>query len=217
MSVFTTNVFERSGSDEMSRRAFYLVLCGLTAWGLFLASAVAPMFYDWKPGIWTMLGVCLGIPLIGIFMTAGGAVLSFIGYHLIIVPFGAMLGPVLAHYDIVHPGVVHQALFLTSAVVVVMGASGIMFPNFYRGLGGALFGALCALLAVSVLSLFIPALAHMGVIHWIGAGIFSLYIGYDMHRASEIPATVDNAIDVAVAQFLNIFNLFMQILSISDD
>jgi FtsH-binding integral membrane protein len=57
----------------------------------------------------------------------------------------------------------------------------------------------------------------MRIIDWIAAGIFALYIGYDMYRASTIPATLDNAIDVATAQFLNIFNLFVRFLIISSD
>jgi FtsH-binding integral membrane protein len=217
MSAFTTDVFERSGSDEMSRRAFYMVHGALTAWGLLLAGIVSQMTTDWKPGIVMYFVVGLGIPLLGIFMTAGGAVLSFIGYHLVVVPFGAILGPMLVQVELAHPGAVHQAFFLTAGVTVAMGASGILFPNFYRGLGGALFGALSALLVVSVIGIFVPEIGNMRIIDWIAAGLFALYIGYDMYRASSIPATLNNAIDVATAQFLNIFNLFVRFALISSD
>jgi FtsH-binding integral membrane protein len=149
----------------------------------------------------------------------GGAFLSFIGYHLVLIPFGAILGPWLAHMNLSHPGVVHQAAFLTAAVSAVMGGTGVLYPNFYRGIGGALFGALLALLVVSVISLFVPALAHLAVIHWIAAGIFALYIGYDMWRASDVPATLDNAVDIAISLYLDVINLFLRIASIlsSDD
>lgn len=218
-SSFASDVYQRSGSDEMSRRAFYLVIGALLSWGFLATSIVAEMCVNWKPDTLTFLLVGLGLPIIGIFMSMGGAFLSFIGYHLVLIPFGAILGPWLGQMTIAHPGVVHQAAFLTAAVTAVMGGTGVLFPNFYRGLGGALFGALTALVVVSIISLFVPALAHLGVIHWIAAGIFALYIGYDMFRASEVPATLDNAVDIAISLYLDIINLFLRIASIlsSDD
>jgi len=54
----------------------------------------------------------------------------------------------------------------------------------------------------------------MGIIDYISAGIFSLYIGYDMHRAHSIPKTLDNAIDVSLSLYLDIINLFLNLLSI---
>jgi FtsH-binding integral membrane protein len=109
---------------------------------------------------------------------------------------------------------------MTALVTAVMGATGLMFPNFYRSIGGALFGALLALVVVSFARSFIPAIQGVGIIDYISAGIFSLYIGYDMYRASEIPATLDNAVDVAVSLYLDILNLFLDLLRImgkSDD
>lgn len=216
-SSFASDVYERSGSDEMSRRAFYFVIGALLSWGFLATSIVAEMCVNWKPNTLTFLLVGLVIPIVGIFMSMGGAFLSFVGYHLVLIPFGAILGPWLSHMTIAHPGVVHQAAFLTAAVTAVMGGTGVLFPNFYRGLGGALFGALTALVVVSIISLFVPALAHLGVIHWIAAGIFALYIGYDMFRASEVPATLDNAVDIAISLYLDIINLFLRISSILKD
>ena len=46
------------------------------------------------------------------------------------------------------------------------------------------------------------------------AGIFSLYIGYDYQRAQFYPPTVDNAVDCALDIYLDIINLFLDILRI---
>ena len=139
---------------------------------------------------------------------------SFVGFNLVVGGMSAILGPVLAEYAINEPGLIERAAAFTALVTAVMTVSGFLFPNFYKSIGGALFVALSSLVVVSILRLFIPALQGVGIIDYAGAGIFSLYIGYDMWRASEIPSTVDNAVDVSVSLYLDILNLFLRILRI---
>ncbi|MEK7567033.1 MAG: Bax inhibitor-1 family protein [Patescibacteria group bacterium] len=189
--------------------------CILT-WGFLATHIVSSMTANWKPGILMFLLVGLAIPLVGIFMSlSDSALVSFVGFNLVVVPFGAILGPTLAAYELAQLGIVSQAAMLTGSVTGVMALSGLLFPDFYRSIGGALFGALSALLIVLVISMFVPALMGFTIIHYIAAGIFALYIGYDMHRASEIPATLDNAVDVCISLYLDIINLFLWILRIS--
>ncbi len=210
-----TDVYGRTGADTMSRNAFYFVMGCVLSWGFVATYIVSELTANWRPGIGMYLLVGLVIPIAGILLsTSGSALVSFLGYNLVVIPFGAILGPALAQYELAYPGIVSEAATLTAAVTGVMAVSGLMFPNFYRSIGGALFGALLALVAVSVLSLFVSALAQFTVIHYIAAGIFALYIGYDMHRASEIPATLDNAVDVCISLYLDIINLFLRILEI---
>lgn len=49
---------------------------------------------------------------------------------------------------------------------------------------------------------------------WVGAIIFSLYIGYDCWKSQKYVKTVDNAIDSAIDVYLDIINLFLEILTI---
>lgn len=213
--MFKTSVYERSGTDTMTRGAFYLVMGCVLAWGFVATHIVSQMTANWKPGIVEYLVVGLGLPVLGIFMSMSkSALVSFFGYNLVVIPFGATLGPVLAAYELAKPGIVGEAATLTAAVTAVMAVSGLAFPNFYRSIGGALFGALTALVVVLLISMFVPALANFTIIHYLAAGLFALYIGYDMHRASEIPATLDNAVDVCVSLYLDILNLFLWILRI---
>ncbi len=210
-----SDVYDRSGSDEMSRNAFYFILGCALSWGFVATGIVASLTTEWQPNIWELLGWGLVLPIIGIFMSVStSAFVSFIGFNLVVIPFGAILGPVLAKYNLMHPGIVADTASLTAAITGAMAVTGLLFPDFYKGIGGALFGALSCLLIVSILQIFIPALQHFTVIHYIGAGIFSLYIGYDMYRASTIPATADNAVDVAISLYLDIINLFLQLLEI---
>ena len=66
-----------------------------------------------------------------------------------------------------------------------------------------------------ILQVFVPNLQNVGFVDWLAAGLFALYIGYDMWRASEIPANLDNAVDVAASLYLDIINLFLSLLRAS--
>lgn len=213
--MLKSDVYDRSGGDTMTRSTFYFVMGCVLAWGFTATYMVSRMTTDWKPGIGEFLIVGLGLPLVGIFASVSkSAFISFFGFNLVAIPFGATLGPLLAQYELATPGIVSEAAMLTGIVATVMAFSGFMFPNFYKSIGGILFGALLALVIVLVVSLFIPALMEFTVIHYLAAGLFALYVGYDMYRASEIPATLDNAVDVCISLYLDIINLFLWILRI---
>ncbi len=210
-----SDVFDRTGNDVMTRGAFYLVLGCVLTWGFVATYIVAESTSGWQPSLWEILGWGLAVPIVGILLSiSSNAFVSFIGFNCVVIPLGAILGPVLAKYNLAYPGLVVDAASLTAAVTGIMAVTGLMFPSFYKSIGGALFGALSCLVIVSLLSLFIPALQHFTIIHYIAAGIFALYIGFDMYRASTIPATLDNAVDVAISLYLDIINLFLQILKI---
>lgn len=219
--MIESKVWEGSGEDSMSRRSFYFSLGCILTWGFFMTFIMSQETATWHPNILTFLFVGLVLPFTGICLSAFSsvAVISFIGFNLVVIPFGAILGPVLAHYELAQPDVVTRAALATTMVTGLMGLSGLMFPQFYSRIGGALFMTLLCLLGVRILQLFIPDLQDMGLVDYVAAGLFSLYIGYDMWRASEIPANLDNAVDVAVSLYLDILNLFLNLLKIigSDD
>jgi FtsH-binding integral membrane protein len=214
--MIDAGVFERGGIDTMSRRMFYLILGGILAFGFAATAFVSDLTATWQPNVWVFLLVGLGLPLAGIYLSqySSNAFVSFIGFNMVVIPFGAILGPLIAEFKVNMPGVVTEAAMLTGFVTAVMALAGLAFPNFFSKIGGALFVALLCLIGVSLVSLFIPALAGMTWIHYIAAAIFALYIGFDMWRASQIPATLDNAVDVAVSLYLDILNLFLRILMI---
>ena len=216
MSGVSSDVWGRSGVDTMTRNAFYFVLGCILAWGFVFTNIMVSITADWHPGLMEMLGVGLVIPIIGVFLSAwsNNPLLSFIGFNMVVGGISAIIGPVLAMYEMQMPGVVERAATMTAFVTAGMGVSGLLFPNFYRSIGGALFGALLVLVLVSFARLFIPVIQEVGIIDYIAAGLFALYIGFDMWRASEIPATLDNAVDVAVSLYLDIINLFLYLLRI---
>jgi len=134
------NVFERTGPSTMSARGFYGALGLIVAFGLWLSSLVAAEFTAWQPSLMVILLVGLGIPIIGIVIAAKSETpaISFLGYLMVAVPFGMLLGPTLNQYS---PEVVQKAMFYTAATTLVMGAAGVLYPNFFARIGGALFMA----------------------------------------------------------------------------
>lgn len=216
-SSLSSGVFERTGNNSsVSLQSFYGMIAGFLIYGLAGTAVAAHLVNqaNYTPNLLMILLLGLGLPIVGIViaMKSDNPVYSFIGYNLILVPLGVVLGPVLREYD---PNVVRNAAGLTALITFVMGLAGTMFPQVFSKIGSALFFSLSALVLVRIAGIFVPQLNALTIIDYIAAGIFSLYIGYDMWRASEIERTIDNAIDIAVALYLDVINLFLEILKIT--
>ncbi len=214
-NAISTGVFDRSGSDEVSAQSFYGALTLSLLWGLIGTAVIAHKAIEmhYNPTLMGIIMLGLVVPIIGILIAVNSdnPILSFIGYNMIVVPFGIIIGPAVNHYS---PDVVRNAFALTAMITFFMGFMGTCFPGLFKKMGAPLFLALGGLVMVRFAQLFIPELAHLRVVDYIGAGIFSLYIGYDMYRASEVAKTLDNAVDISVDLYLDIINLFLNLLEI---
>lgn len=211
-----SGVWDRTGGDTLGRRAFLGAISGLTLYGLALNAALAlwALRTHFQPGLWPMIGLML-LPLGGILLARFTQSLagSLLGYHLVLVPFGLLLGPILDVYTRAGAGaIVSQALILTGCTTGVMTLLGLSYPNLFARLGGVLFGGLMALMVLRLIGMFVPALGNAGWLDWLAAAIFTLYIGFDWYRAMNLPATGRNAVDVAISLYLDILNLFLTIL-----
>ena len=159
--------------------------------------------------------------LIGYFVCAiAGAVIanksakpaiSFLGYNLIVLPVGMLLSLVLPGES---AGNIFLAALLTGIVTVIMIVLSVIFPHFFSKLGTSL---LWSLLIGIFVELIATLLGYGGnIFNWLFVIIFSLYIGYDWHKAQSYSKTVDNAIDSAIDLYLDLINLFIRILDILD-
>ena len=145
-----------------------------------------------------------------IFTKSNSPAISFLGYNLVVIPFGFIINLVVAQYD---PELVLSAIKVTGFVTLVMMLLGTLFPAFFKRIVGALTIALIAVIIVELVAIFIFK-THPEIIDWIVVVIFCGYIGYDWGRANSIPYTVDNAVDSAAALYMDIINLFLRILRI---
>ena len=213
----STGVFERSGSDSMSERLFYTLLGFFIIWGLattaFVAHHVIEIGYKPSPIGAIVLGFVFPICGIYIALKSDNWLVSFIAYNMITVPFGVVLAPAVQGYS---PSIIRNVCMQTAIITGFMGFAGMSFPSVFRHLGGFLFVSLLGLLGILIAQMFVPAWQGAGWVHWVAVVIFTLYIGYDFHRASEVPRTVDSAVDIAVSIYLDILNVFLHLLKTKD-
>ena len=220
--------FQEVVGEEISEKKYNMILGGTVFYGLFLNVILCALFgdamVDWMAGLsrggMIFVTILLMVPVIigGIMSTMShNPVISFIGYNLVVLPLGLLVSTSVSLYLQAGMGdVVFQAIVYTSAVTFIMIGLACAFPNFFTKLDGILLGALIGLIIAELVALIIFR-THQTVFAWIGAVIFSFYIGFDYWRAQQYPKTVDNAIDCAVDIYLDIINLFLRILAIIAD
>lgn len=220
MSSLSSSVWERSsGYDEMDERTFVGAVSGFTAAGLTTAALVAYSCLGWQPGVAMFLLVGLGIPIAGIILSLSSSnwVVSLAGYGLVVVGMGAISGPSAAMLE---SAVIMNALMATAGTTVVMSIIGITYPKSLAHWGGWLFGLLLTLLFVRLGQVFMAGLGYSNALHgyplidYLAAILFCGYIIFDWNRAMRVPKTLDNAVDCAVALFLDILNLFWTLAKI---
>ncbi len=134
--------------------------------------------------------------------------MSFLGYLLVVTPFGLIINLVVSRYS---ADVVINAIQATACITFVMMLLGTMYPAFFKSIARGLFVALICTIIVEVVMIFVFK-THHTIIDWVVVLIFCGYIGYDWARANSIPKTVDNAIDSAAALYMDIINLFLRLL-----
>ena len=139
----------------------------------------------------------------------GGPALSFIGYTLIAAPIGIV---VCMSVQGIPVNTVKSAVLITAIVTLSFMIAGTLFPGFFLKLGRVLLFSLLFTIVGSLICLLLFRGRGYSVYEWIGAGLFSLYIGYDWARANTCARTVDNAIDLSASLYLDIVNLFLRVL-----
>ncbi len=208
----------REGEVEISERAFNLIIGGMLLWGFLLnyvtvalfANQVIRMVAGMNPLVFIL--IYFALVLVGnLMIVKGGAGLSFIGYTLIAAPIGIVLCMSLQG---VPTSVIKTAVLITAIVTLSFMIAATLFPDFFLKLGRVLFFSLLFMIVGSLISTLFFHNGGYALYTWLGAGIFSLYIGYDWARANTCARTVDNAIDLSASLYLDIINLFLRIIEI---
>lgn len=195
-------------------------MLGLYVTGGLAASAyVATLTYHWNvSNIWVFLMVGLALPILGIVISLRSSdwIVSTFGYLMVLVPFGAILGPFVAHYEV--PSVL-QAVTITVIVAGGMWLVGTIIPPITRSWGAAIVGILLVVIAGDVARMLVSWQGiepqSMRLWDWLVAAIFSGLVVYDVNKAQQLPRTLDNAVDSAVGLYLDIINIFVRVLAAS--
>jgi FtsH-binding integral membrane protein len=161
---------------------------------------------------WLFFGGYFVSCMVGVFLFNGSKnpLISFLGYNLVVVPFGLVVSLIVSDYS---TAIVVKAMQATTMVTVGMMFVATIFPSFFKSIGSALFWALLISIVVELLMIFVFK-QKLSVIDWIVALIFCGYIGFDWAMANSVERTFDNAVDSAAELYMDIINLFVRILSI---
>lgn len=215
--MMENEVFKRSETTAalVSPRT-YNFLIGLTlCWGFFvnwwMIQTITPA-QILSMGLWPFLIGYFICCFAGIYLfnTSHKPIVSFLGYNLVVLPFGLVINVVVSQYS---QELVMNAISVTGGVTFLMMFLGTLFPTFFQKIHRALGISLLLVIVVEFANIFFFK-ADLGFIDWIVVFIFCGYIGYDWGRANMIPKTADNAIDSAAALYMDIINLFLRILRI---
>lgn len=200
----------------ISRRLYNFILGACIFWGFAINYIICAFFFKYVLMI-NEVALLVGyfvLALIGVFMSkkSSNALVSFIGFNLVVVPIGAVLSVVLAAFES-NTDIVIEAIIITGIVTLVMTILSIIKPEFFRNLGKVLLISLGLLIICELLLILITHKVPI-IFEWIACGIFCGYIGFDIVKAQDETPTVDNAVDMAVSLYLDIVNLFLRILKI---
>jgi FtsH-binding integral membrane protein len=210
----------REQDHTMSKHKFAGLVSAFTFAGIVVSLVAAQFTRDltFSSG-WTLAAFFLGVLVVAITGSVMGdksnkPLVSLFGYALVAVPFGLMLGPVFALYP---KADVTKALFITTLLVVALGLVGALIPKNLEGWGTWLFGGLLVLIGGL---LVVPIVGALGVdvggaltlVDWLGVVLFSAMVIYDWNKAMRMPRTLDNAIDIARAVYLDWVNLLLYVL-----
>jgi FtsH-binding integral membrane protein len=201
---------------EMPLRAFLATLTTLIVGGFCAAITIASYTYSMTPTIWWfVVYVTLAIPGVLLSNYSNNWIFSLIGYGLVILPTGAIVGPYVALFEAES---VQRVMFLTTIIAACIGTAGVVYPKSVQHWGGYLLvGLLVVLLAdiarIIMRNYFGIDTAPFKFIDYGAALLFCGLIFYDFNQAVRRPLTLDGAVDSAVHLYLDILNLFIRLLS----
>lgn len=196
------------------------LVCFWTAFGIGSSAIAASLNQAWEFH-WVIFLSLFVLSLIGtsVAMASDKPILSLIGYMMVTIPFGLMAGPIIATYTAAS---ISKIFLVTTAMVVVLGIIGAIIPDSLESWASWLFGGLIVLLIgqfiIPFAGLFgLPIESALNIWDWVGIFLFGGYVIYDLNRAARLPYTVDNAIDSALAVYLDFANIFIRLLSLFGD
>ena len=200
----------------ISDRAYNGAIVAVLLWGLLvnylMCSLIGTAIFTVNPIV--LLVGYLVLVLAGVIIAgkSHNPLVSFLGYNMVVVPFGLIISLMVESYGGIQSAVVTNAFLYTMLISVAMMACVMIAPNFFSKLGSMLSMVLIGVVICEVVLLIFGVAQSW--IDWLVAGLFSLYIGYDIYRSQQFPKTLDNAVDSALDIYMDIANLFIRILRI---
>jgi len=207
-------------SAIVSARAYNGVIVAVLLWGLLVNYLLC-----WKVGSYTNIFPTMSpivfiigyvvVAIIGVIMTnkAKSAAVAFLGYNLVVIPFGLVISTLVESY--VTKGqtdVVTLAFLYTMLIAVAILATVIVFPQLFEKIGKALGAVLIGVILCEVILLIFGV--RQTWTSWVASALFSFYLGYDIYRSQQYPKTIRNALASALDIYMDLANIFIRLLEI---
>jgi modulator of FtsH protease len=188
---------------------------GLLAFSMAFTALGAVVGLRLGPGL--ALPATIGMMIISFVLGAARnvRVLNLVVMYTLTFLAGIALGGIVTVYIAAGAGqIVLQAAAMTAVLTTGLSVYGLTTRRDFSGLGSKLFFAMLALVAASLVGIFVGGSLLQLAIGLGGAVIFSLYILYEVQLARYAEDTLPNAILIAIGIYLSIFNLFLSLLRI---
>ncbi len=201
---------------SISRRAYNLIIGAIILWGVGIDTFICWYFKDTLvqtfSNSWVYILIYLGLVIGGMVIVnaAKNPAISFLGYNLIVVGFGITLAMVVEYYA---PAVVTEAFLVTAIVTGLMLLLGTLWQDMFKKMARILCVALIGVIITEFIMILITG-TYPTWISVVSAILFSGFIGYDWAKAQEATSTPKNAVLFATSLYVDIVNLFLNILRI---
>lgn len=201
--------------DEVSLRSYNCIIGAMLVYGfafnLIFFGLLGDLVSTWN---WIVIAIASLLLVIAgsiISTKSKKPILSFLGYNFILFADSMLISLIIPFYSIDQ---IILAFSITIGITLCMMTLSSIFPQFFSKLGLTLFFSLLIFVVIEIIAML---LGYRGdIFNWICVGIFSLYIGYDWHKAQNYPKTIDNAVDSTIDLYVDIINIFVRILDLLD-
>jgi len=204
---------DRAYTPDQTRGVFGQVM-GLVALTLGCTALGAYIGKDFVGGtgiffLFAMFGCVFGLNIAASRGHEQLAIALLFGLGLIL---GIAVAPILNYYAHANPGVLYEAAGTTAIFVGACGAYGYATRRDLSSWARTLFWALIGLLAFALIALFV-AIPHANII-WAVAGlvIFGGFTIFDFNRLRR--ARMASSVQIAASIFLDVFNVFLFMLTL---
>lgn len=191
--------------NTLTNKQYNIAIGTILLWGFLVNTIMCVFFQDVFCNLnpIRILTSYFIIVLTGVAMSSfsDNPIVSFVGYNLVV------LSICLKDYYL---SFIIQAFILITLITIVLIVVSSIKPEIFLSMGKTLFICLSATIVIEVAMVLFGNVPKWW--DWIVALLFCGNIGYDWAKAQSIHRTLDNAIDSAVALYLDVINLFLRLL-----
>ena len=203
-------------NKKLTDKQYNIAIGVILLWGFLVNTIMCVFFQDTFCNLNPIMVLIsyFVVALIGIDMSkfSDNPIVGFMGYNLVVLPVGVVLSICLNGY---YMSSIIQAFILTTLITIVFIIISSIKPEIFLSIWKTLFICLSAVIVIEFIMILFGNVPKWW--DWIVALLFCGYIGYDWAEAQNNTKTLDNAIDSAVALYLDIINLFLRLLGSSKD